>query len=208
MILQNINEELLVYLNSLTQFDFIKSITIIFSDFPIFFLPIFLIFYWIHYTYKKTPVVVSDIHITKNLLEKENLLYIVYSVIIWIIISLTIQQFIHIDRPETALEAAWNLILNHLPSASFPSDHATVSVAFLSSLFFAWYKKTWLYFSPFVILMLLSRIMWWVHWPFDILAWSIVWYFSSYITFKYITNIKLINKLNQLIIKTMSYIKL
>jgi undecaprenyl-diphosphatase len=100
------------------------------------------------------------------------------------------------------------LLLDHIPDASFPSDHATVSVAFLTSLFLAWYKKTWFIFTPFVIFMLLSRIILWVHWPFDILVWSLVWIFSSFVVFKYITKIKTINKVNKFLIKIMSFIKL
>jgi undecaprenyl-diphosphatase len=100
------------------------------------------------------------------------------------------------------------LLLNHIPDASFPSDHATVSIAFLTSLFLSWFKNVWYFFTPFVILMLLSRVILWVHWPFDILAWISVWIFSSFITFKYLVKIKFINKINQFIIKTMWYIKL
>ena len=206
--LQEINKNLLISLNSLTQYDFIQIITLCFSDTPILFLPLFLIWFWIYYTYKKNPTIISEINLTKNLLQKENLIYIFYSVILWISISLIIQQVIHIERPEEALKWIWQLLLNHIPDASFPSDHATVSVAFLTSLFLSWYKKTWLYFTPFVALMLLSRVILWVHWPFDIIVWSLVWIFSSFIVFKYLTKIKLINKLNRFIIKMMWFIKM
>ena len=206
--LGNINKDLLISLNSLTEYESIQTIVYCFSDIPIFFIPIFLIISWLYYSYNKKTIFISEIHLTKNLLEKENLLYILYSVVIWILISLSIQQVIVVDRPEEALKWIWSLILNHIPDASFPSDHATVSVAFLSGLFFACYKKTWLYFTPFVIIMLLSRIILWVHWPFDILAWAFVWYSSSYITFKYLIKFNFINKINQFIIKIMTIIKL
>jgi len=206
--LQEINKELLIYLNSLTQYEIIQKIATFFADSPIFFLPLFLLWYWIYYTYKKDNTIISEINLTKNLLEKENLIYIFYSVVLWIIISLIIQQLVYIDRPETVLEWAWKLLLKHIPDASFPSDHATVSIAFLTSLFFSWYKKVWYIFLPFVILMLLSRVIVWVHWPLDILAWTIVWIFSSFIIFKYITKVKIINKINKFIIKIMWFIKL
>lgn len=206
--LQEINKELLISLNSLTQYDFIQIITLCFADTPIFFLPIFLISLWTYYTYKKNTIIISEINLTKNLLEKENLIYIFYATVLWILISLLIQQIVHIDRPEEALKWVWQLLLNHIPDASFPSDHATVAVAFLTSLFLAWYKKTWLFFTPFVILMLLSRIILWVHWPLDIIVWSLVWIFSSFVVFKYVVKLKSFNKLNRLIIKIMSYIKL
>ncbi len=206
--LQEINKELLIQLNSLLNYDIIQYITLCFADTPIFFLPIFLLGYWIYYTYKKDPTVISEINLTKNLLQKENLIYIFYSVLLWLIISLIIQHFVHIARPETVLEWTWKLLLKHLPDASFPSDHATVSVAFLTSLFLAWYKKIWLIFTPFVILMLLSRVILWVHWPLDIIVWSLVWIFSSFIVFKYFTKIKIINKINRFLIKMMWFIKL
>ena len=206
--LQEINKELLVNLNSLTNYDFIKTIVLCFADLPILFLPIFLISYWIYYTYKRNNTLISEINLIKNLLEKENLLYIFYSVVLWLAISIWIQQMVHIERPEEALKWVWLLLLNHIPDASFPSDHATVSVAFLTSLFLSWYRKIWLYFSPFVILMLLSRVILWVHWPFDIIVWSLVWIFSSFIVFKYLIKCKLINKFNQFIIRILTYIKL
>jgi membrane-associated phospholipid phosphatase len=205
---QEINKELLISLHSLTNYDIIQTITLCFADSPIFFLPIFLLWFWIYFTYKKDNTILSEINLTRNLLEKENLIYIFYSVLLWIIISLIIQHLIHIDRPETVLEWTWKLLLKHLPDASFPSDHATVSVAFLTSIFLAWYKKIWYIFTPFVILMLLSRVILWVHWPLDIIVWSLVWIFSSFLVFKYLTEIKLINNFNRFIIKIMWFIKL
>jgi len=206
--LQDINKELLIWLNSLLEYDFINSTVLFFCDAPIFFLPIFLISMWTYYSYRKNSNILTELHLTKSLLEKENLLYIFYSVVIWITISLIIQQFVHIDRPEEALKWVWSLLMNHIPDASFPSDHATVWISFLTSLFLAWFKKTWLIFAPIIILMVISRVILWVHWPLDIIAWSLVWIFSSFLTFNYLTKIVIINKLNQFIIKTLSYIKL
>ena len=81
--IQEINKELLISLNSLTQYEWVQILTLCFADTPIFFLPVFLISMWIYYAYKKTPTIIStEIHFTKNLLEKEKLLYIFYSVLI------------------------------------------------------------------------------------------------------------------------------
>ena len=194
--IQNINKEILIYLNSLTEIYSTEILVWLFSDLPIFFLPTFLISMWFYYIYKK------------NKENKNNLILIFFSVIIALAINLIIQQFILLERPEEAIKWIWKLLLNHIPDASFPSDHASVSFSFLFSLFFYWYKKTWFYFLPFVILMNLSRIIAWVHWPFDIVAWAIIWYFSSYITFNFLTTQKLVKKVNAFIIKTLAFIKL
>ena len=206
--IQELNKEILISLNSLINYDFIQTMVLCFADTPIFFLPVFLVSMWIYYTYKHNTTVIYNIHLINNLLEKEKLLYIFYAVVIWIVISLWIQQIVHIDRPEEAIKWAWMLLLDHIPDASFPSDHATVSITFLVSLFLAWFKKTWIIFTPFVILMLLSRVILWVHWPFDIIAWALVWIFSSFLVFNYLTKNNTINKFNQFIIKIMNYIKL
>lgn len=194
-ILKNFNEFGLTSLNSLGQYVVIKDIAVIFADAPIFILPIFLLSFWI---------------INKKRWEingKENMLYIVYSVIMAISISLIIQKLVHIERPETFLHNVWHLLLNHVPDASFPSDHATVSTAFLTSLFLFWYKKSAYFILPFFIIMFFSRVIVWVHWPLDIIVWIIVWIISGFTIFKF-KDFFIFKKMNKLIIKIASFIKL
>lgn len=194
--LQKINENLLIYLNSFSKNEFIANMVWVFADLPIFFIPLFLVIAWFYYAYKK------------NNEEKINLILIFYSCFIWVLIALLIQQIIHFDRPENYIEWTWNLLLKHIPDASFPSDHATVGFAFLVSLFFTWYKKIFWIYLPFVILMWLSRVIAWIHWPFDIIAWLIIWIIASIITFYYIKKLEIIKKLNKLILKFASFLKL
>jgi undecaprenyl-diphosphatase len=94
--------------------------------------------------------------------------------------------------------------MSHVPDASFPSDHAAVSVSFLTWLFLFNYKKVWYFFSIFVLLMLISRIIVGVHWPFDIIVWSIIWVLSAFIIKKLI-DIKTIKNINNTIIKYEPY---
>lgn len=195
--LQEINKEILIYLNSLSNNIIIEKIVNIFIDLPIFFIPVFLIIYWIYYTYKE-----------KNNTKKEDLLLIFYWIVMSLLISLLIQKIVHIERPETVINWVWKLLLKHLPDASFPSDHATVSFAFITGLFLANYKKVWLIFLPFVITMVISRIIAWVHWPFDILVWTIIWIIWAFISFKFLSKKNIVKKLNLFIIKVMWYIKL
>lgn len=194
--LQNLNKAILVHLNDFWQIEWVKKIVFIFADAPIFFLPLFLLGYWI-YWWKKD----------KRKFQ-ENLLFIFYWVIIALLFAIIIQQIVHIDRPETALDNTWKLLLNHIPDASFPSDHATVSVAFLIWLFLAHYKKTFFYFLPFVIIMNLSRVIAWIHWPFDILVGTFLGIIGAFISFKILKKIKLVKKLNFIIIKISRFIKL
>lgn len=194
--IQQVNETLLIYLNWFSINKNIEILVWIFADAPIFFVPIFLFVTRIILTYKKK---------TEN---KADLLFIFYSCILGIAIALLIQQIIHFDRPENYIKNTWKLLLSHIPDASFPSDHATVSFAFLTSLYFANYKKIFYIFLPFAIIMWLSRVIAWVHWPFDIIAWSIIWILSSVIVFKFIKKLEIIKKLNTIIFKIASFIKL
>lgn len=196
--MQEINKEILIYLNSLSHNSVIESLVTTFVDLPILFLPIFLLWLWIYYSYSKKD----------NVKWKLKLLYIFYSTIIAIIISLIIQQIIYVDRPETVIDWTWKLLLKHIPDASFPSDHASVSFAFLFWLFFSWFKKTWVVFAIFAILMNVSRVIAWVHWPFDVLAWFIVWIIWAIISFKVLKNIELVKWFNNFIINLLSKIKL
>lgn len=192
---QDFNKPISTLLNDLTENKIIGNIVYVFADVPIFFLPAFLVWFWLYYTFKKTPE------------EKNKLLFILYSVWLAIFISLIIQNIIHIDRPEESLRAAGKLILKHIPDVSFPSDHASVSGAFLWWLLFFWYRKNFYIFLPLAILMLLSRIAWWVHWPLDIIVWLIIWFFSSFVIYKF-QKINIFQSINKCILKFSSFFKL
>lgn len=195
--MQEINITLFQFLNNFSAYSFIAKISPFLADFPIFFLPLFLSGMWLYFAYTNT-----------NNSKKSELLNIFYCVVVAIFISLIIQQFVDIERPETAIVGAGRLLLNHLPDASFPSDHASVSFAFLTALFLTGYKKVFWSFIPWVILMNLSRVIAGVHWPFDILVWAIVWILWAIITLKYLIGNKVVKNINLFIIKTLSYIKL
>jgi len=195
--MQEINETLLIYLNSLLENKFIEKIALIFADSPIFFLPIFLVFMWFYYTYKQ-----------KNIDKKNDLIFIFYSCAIALIINYLIKTFVDIERPETVLEWVGKLLLDHIPDASFPSDHAWIWIAFLTSLFLAWYKKVWYLFLIPAILMIISRVIVWVHWPLDIVVWSIVWIVSAFTSFKLLKRYKYVNDFNNLVLKLLKFIKM
>lgn len=162
----------------------------IFADLPIFFLPVFLISFWLYYTLKKID-------------KKESLLYIFYSVFIWISVNLIFQHFFYEKRPETLITP----ILKHVPDNSFPSDHSAVSFAFLTALYLFWYKKTFWIFLPFVLIMNFCRIAWGVHWFFDVVVWALIWIFSVFLIYKFKDN-KYLKNLNSFILKIASFFKL
>ncbi len=193
--LKQLNEQWSINLNSLTQYNIIKEISILFADLPIIIIPIFLIVFWLFYT----------IHLEKQ--RKENLLFIFYAVIFGTVINIIIQNLFYVDRPQNFLQNSWNFLLNHIPNASFPSDHATVSFAFLTSIFLFWYRKITFFILPFFIIMLLSRIIAGVHWSFDIIAWIFIWIFSAIVIKKYKENYFL-TKINSRLLKIASYFKL
>jgi len=170
--IQEFNENTLKYLNSFTENEIITNIVLILSDSPIFFLPIFLLSTWIYYTIKS------------NKEEKTKILRIFYAPLLAIFINYFVKFFIEVERPETILEATWKLILEHVPDNSFPSDHSSVWIAFTFALLFFWYKKVFFAFLPFAVAMILSRVIAWVHWPLDVIAWFVVWLVSAFVIYK------------------------
>jgi len=192
--LQELNTDLLRSLHWLLEYPMIEKIIYIFADAPIFLIPVFLITAWIVYKRQES--------------KKIDLLHIFYGCMWAIMISVFIQQFVDLARPESALTGSAKLILNHIPDASFPSDHATVSFSFLAGLFLAGYKKLWYMFLVLAVLMNISRVIAWVHWPLDILAGAMVWVIASLLSFKCVMKIGFVNKVNLFIIKLSSYLKL
>ena len=127
--LLELNEKWLIALNSLSSTPELGKMFWFFADAPILFLPIFLIGMWLYYVIKN------------NHTQKKQLLNLFFATVLALLINIIIQQLVHFDRPETVLEWVWNLLMSHIPDASFPSDHTAVSIAFVTALFLSGYKK-------------------------------------------------------------------
>ena len=196
------NISLFQFLNELTRYEIVEILAPKVADLPIFFLPVFLTSMWIYYTFSKK----YNWEMRYNL--RESLMFIFYSCVIVIIFSYIIKAFIDIERPETAITEAGKLLMYKIPESSFPSDHASVSITFLTALYLTHYKKVFWIFLPFVIIMNISRVISWVHWPTDLVWGLLIWLLAGYIGTIVLPRFKFVKKINSLIIKLLSYIKL
>ena len=105
---------------------------------------------------------------------------------IWsILINYSIKFFIEEKRPYQVINLLINpkesLILNSIPTDSFPSDHAAVGMVMALSVLIIWYRTQdkkkitiWRLFLVFALIMDISRITIGVHRPSDIIAWSFI----------------------------------
>jgi undecaprenyl-diphosphatase len=182
--------------NFLHSFSYIPFVGYL-ADFPIFFLPLFLVGIWLYYTFWKGE---DD--------KRIELLHIFYACALALAFSYIIKQFVDIERPERYLEETANLIMHNIPEKSFPSDHATVSLAFAISLLFMNFTRTWYIFLGFAIIMNICRVIVGVHWPLDIIAGMVTGILWAYIFFMYLEKVKLVKKLDTLIIKVIKIIRL
>jgi undecaprenyl-diphosphatase len=194
--LLELNEKWLIALNSLSSTPELGKMFWFFADAPILFLPIFLIGMWVYYVIKDKQT------------QKKQLLNLFFATVLALLINIIIQQLVHFDRPESVLEGVWNLLMSHIPDASFPSDHTAVSIAFVTALFFSWYKKISLIFLPFALIMNISRIISWVHWPFDVIIWTVVWIISGIIICKYLIKNKYFQKFQDILLNIAKTFKL
>lgn len=159
------------------------SITSFVADAVVFLFPILLFVLYVIWIRKNNNV------------RKEYALRIFSSTVIAAIINTIIQFFFEKARPETVLEGTQRLILKHLPTMSFPSDHAAVWMSFgIAMVLFAYMLSStrakpmrllWWLFVLAAIAMSVARVGVWIHRPTDIIAGWWVWLIAVWVT-KYI----------------------
>lgn len=132
--------------------------------------------------------------IKKKFYYQSSALFTFFAVLFSICVNIGIQFFIDKARPVVVLwfsDLKTETILHKfLPSSSFPSDHAAVWMAFASAVLFRWLKHKdrkfiigGIVFYIFSLIMSFARVTSWVHWPTDVIAWSIVWIAVTWILF-------------------------
>lgn len=111
-----------------------------------------------------------------------------------IIINYIIKAFVEQPRPYQVLDLTLNpkesLILNSIPTDSFPSDHAAVWASIAVAVLIWWYKTAnkkliiaWRIFAVFALIMDICRITIGVHRPVDIAAGIVIGLIASLFLF-------------------------
>lgn len=124
--------------------------------------------------------------IRKQITYKIAALWIFANVAITTLVNIGIQSLVQKSRPNIVLWLAdqkVETVLHHyLPTSSFPSDHAAVSMSIAVATFLRWLQKKdkkYIIFASilfiFSAIMCVCRIATAVHRPTDILWWILVW---------------------------------
>ena len=164
--LLELNKRLFLAFSALGDVPAVRDIVSVFADAPMFLVPFFLVGFWLYYARKRDDS------------GKKRLLSVFYATVVAIVLNIVIQHVVHVDRPAEFAKSAGRFILNHVPDASFPSDHASVGAAFVTALFLFGYGTVGYVAVPLLALMLVSRIIGGVHWPLDIFGGTVVGVFS------------------------------
>lgn len=151
----------------------ISDLAPIFADIFVLVYPIFLVCVYIFAIVKRKKM------------QKQWALFVFFSTVFSVFINIWIQNFFSKERPIVALshiETEETLLHDILPSSSFPSDHAVVSMSFAIAVLVRWiYSKKKFFICSGIVLIFVAllmtscRILTLVHWPTDILAWLCLW---------------------------------
>ena len=151
------------------KYAFISKLAPIFADVFVFAYPVFLILIYLYAIVKKKVQI------------KQWAFFIFFATLIAVLVNIWIQTFFYKERPIVVLnqvETEETLLHDILPTSSFPSDHAVVSMAFAVATLVWWlynkrkfFIRSWIFFIVISLVMTACRILTLVHWPSDIFAW-------------------------------------
>jgi len=150
------------------------SLTPILADVFVFSYPIYLVILYIMWWIKK------------QISYKIASLWIFANVIITTLINLGIQLLVQKSRPNIVLwltdQKTETILHDYLPSSSFPSDHAAVSMSIAIASLLWWIHKNDKKYTIFGIILILfslvmstSRVATAIHRPTDIIGWLLIW---------------------------------
>lgn len=156
-----------------SKYEWLTNLAPTFADIFVFAYPVFLILVYLYAIIKKKIQI------------KQWAIFICLATFIAVLVNIWIQTFFYKERPIVVLnqvEAEETLLHDILPSSSFPSDHAVVSMAFAMATLLWWIYSKKKFFTRFGVLFILvslvmtsCRILTLVHRPSDILAWLWLW---------------------------------
>lgn len=172
-------EKLMIALNNwMTKHDLLVWLVPYTADIFVFTYPVYLVALYLYGINKRSTY------------YKEAALAVFFSAAMASITNQVIQFFGEKSRPEQAITNKENLLLSHLPTDPFPSDHAAVSMAIAMATLMWGLRhkdKKFLRWSVFFFLasltMGVSRVTLAIHWPTDILVWISVWVLSALLIF-------------------------
>lgn len=115
-------EQILLSMHKIMTIPFFFHWTPVFADVFVFVYPIYLV---ILYVYGM---------VSKKLEEKQAALWVFWAAMSSAIFNIIFQIFVVKDRPDVVLDLLYQkkedlILYDYLPEASFPSDHATMSLA-------------------------------------------------------------------------------
>ena len=126
------------------------------------YLLIFCLFLFIFKNFKKYKEMVLEALISAVFTR-----VVVVSLIRWIL-----------PNPRPFVENQVNLLLEHLPTSTFPSAHASFYFAIATIVYF-YNKKAGIFFFIASFLIGISRVFCGIHWPLDVLAGIVVGILSA-----------------------------
>jgi len=197
-------QELLVWMHQVMQYPFFLEWLPVVADVFVFVYPVYLVVlygYGMLQSYKeqsgwwkllhrllslvpgllRQPVASSQWH---NL--KESAVWIFIAAMASTVFNMLVQVFLIKDRPDVVMDLLYQkredlILYDYLPEASFPSDHATMSMAIaVATLLWGlrYKKKGYVYFSVFLFVISLimgyARISIGIHWPTDVIGGYVV----------------------------------
>jgi len=150
------------------------SLTPILADVFVFSYPIYLVILYIMWWIKK------------QISYKIASLWIFANVVITTLINLGIQLLVQKSRPNIVLwladQKTETILHDYLPSSSFPSDHAAVSMSIAIASLLWWIQKNDKKYTIFGIILIvfslimsISRVATAIHRPTDIIGWLLIW---------------------------------